>query len=221
MELLLMAQWLNTTFEGFDFHILSFYHNLAEATNYKLTWLFRLITSTAEHGYGMLLLAALMVLIPLIPPLRKKYPEKCNAVLKCGIVALTAVALGAIFTNVLIKENVARPRPYTYLDSVYHEWWVLAKGNLDSEYSFPSGHTTCTMAVMTAIFLCGNRKKSWTAFIFVILMGATRNYFMMHYPTDIVGGIIVGGMAALVMYLIFTYLIFRPIENKRKQKAFT
>lgn len=216
MEIILMAQWLNTQFAGFDYAILEFYHKIAEATGYKITWLFRAITSTAEHGYGMIALSLLMILIPLIPALKKKYPSQCQAVFRCGCVAITAIILGALFTNVLIKENVARPRPYTYEGSQFYEWWLAAKGNIDHEFSFPSGHTTCTMAVMTAIFLCGNRKKSWLAFIYVILMGATRNYFMMHYPTDIIGGIFVGGLSAIMAYLFFKHLVFKPLEKKRK-----
>lgn len=219
MNILLFAEWLNTAFYDFDFSILNFYHNLAETTGYHIGWLFRAVTSLAEHGYGMLLLSFLMILIPLVPALRHKYPEKCKAVFMCGVIALFGIAIGSIGTNLTIKEAVARPRPYQASD-LFNEWWALAGGNLDPEYSFPSGHTTCTMAVMTAIFLCGNRKKSWVAFLFAIIMGATRNYFMMHYPTDIIGGLVVGGVAATISYIIWKYGVFRYAEKNVFKKLF-
>lgn len=208
MYSLLVSDWLNNTFAGFDYGILNFYHNLAESTNYGIGWLFRFITSLAEHGYGMIALSMLMMVVPLVPAIRKKYPAQCNAVFVCGVISLSAIILGSVITNVTIKGAVARPRPYLASD-IYHQWWELAGGNLDPEFSFPSGHTTCTMAVMTSIFLCGNKKKSWTAFIFAIVMGATRNYFMMHYPTDIIGGLIVGGVASIVAYLVWQKLVFK------------
>jgi len=219
MYVILFAMWLNETFYGFDFTILQFYHNLGEVTNYNISYLFRAITATAEHGYGMLLTAFLMMIIPWIPALRKRYPAQCKAVFMCGVISFFGIALGSVGTNLTIKKNVARIRPYAASD-LFNEWWVLAKGNLDPEYSFPSGHTTCTMATMTGIFLCGNRKKSWTAFIFVILMGASRNYFMMHYPTDIIGGIVVGGVATLISYFIWYYGVFKKGECKLFQKVF-
>lgn len=219
MNVVLFAEWLNSTFYTFDYSILEFYHKLAEVTNYNITWLFRAITSLAEHGYGMLLLSFMMIVIPLIPALRRKYPSQCKSVFMCGVIALFGIALGSVGTNLTIKESVARPRPYLASD-LYHNWWVLAKGNLDPEFSFPSGHTTCTMAAMTAIFLCGNRKRSWTAFLFVIVMGASRNYFMMHYPTDIIGGIIVGGIGTTISYFAWKYGVFKFAEKGLFKKLF-
>lgn len=219
MILLLMADWLNSTFSGFDYSILKFYHDLAESTNNGLGWLFRAITATAEHGYGMIFMSLLMILIPLVPVVRKKAPAKCKLVFVCGVVAFTAIILGFLVTNLAIKETVGRQRPYLSSD-VFKQWWEFAKGNLDPEYSFPSGHTTCTMAVMMSIFLCGNRKKSWLALVYAVLMGATRNYLMMHYPTDIIGGLIVGGLASAVAYIIWVGFIFKRTEASFLNKIF-
>lgn len=215
MITILMAGWLDTFFAGFDGAILSFYHNLGEATGYKLTWFFRAISFLADHGYGMMLLSFLMMTIPWLPFIRKKYPTQCMAVFKCGVVAALAIALGGMITNFTVKENVARTRPYI---EAFRQWWEAIPGHFeDPEFSFPSGHTTCTMATMTSIFLCGNRKKSWMAFILVVLMGASRNYFMMHYPTDILGGVLVGGIAATISYLIWFKLVFKKIENRKNK----
>ena len=117
-----------------------------------------------------------------------------------GLSVLLAVGIGALFTNVIIKNVVARPRPYTVSD--YHDMWVTAGSTLESEYSFPSGHTTVTMTSLTAVFLSCNKKWSWVGFIFVVLMGLSRMYLFVHYLTDVIGGIIVGGVSGTVAYFI-------------------
>ena len=55
---------------------------------------------------------------------------------------------------------------------------------------------------MTALFLTGNRKYSWTAFIFAILMGISRIYLVVHYPSDVLGGVIVGVFAGCLGALL-------------------
>ena len=84
----------------------------------------------------------------------------------------------------------------------YYNWWKYVGGLHYKEFSFPSGHTTATMAAMMCIFLTCNKKYSWLVFIFVALMGLSRNYFMVHYPTDILGGIMVGGVSGIIAYII-------------------
>ena len=216
MELLLMANWLDTNFQGFDFAIQSAMHNLGEATNYNISYFFRFITALAEHGYAMMALAALLIIISVVPAFRKKNPKAADTMLKMGLTAAIGMAFGLLVTNLSIKPLVARIRPYDASD-LFYEWWQLARGNIDLEYSFPSGHTTCTMATMTAIFIWGNKKYSWTAFIMVLLMGMSRIYFMMHYPTDVIGGIIIGGVGALIGALVVK-LIYGTID-KKKEKA--
>ena len=51
---------------------------------------------------------------------------------------------------------------------------------------------------MTALFLAGNKRYSWTAFIFAFLMGVSRIYLVVHYPSDVLGGIVVGACAAII-----------------------
>ena len=51
---------------------------------------------------------------------------------------------------------------------------------------------------MTAVFLTGNKKVSWTAFIFAFLMGIARIYLDVHFASDVVAGIIVGVIAGIL-----------------------
>ena len=84
--------------------------------------------------------------------------------------------------------------------------------------SFPSGHTTAAFSTMTALFLMGNKKYSWTAFIFAFLMGLARIYLVVHYPSDVLGGIIVGVVAGCLGALIAAKLPEVWYASWRKKK---
>lgn len=199
MNLTPIAQWLNDTFATYDYTILHALHQLAVSTNQAFTPFFVFISLLAQKGIGLLVLGLILTILP-----RTR---------KIGITILFAIALGALFTNVCIKNFVARPRPFIDTSLIYHKWWQFVGAHQDHEYSFPSGHTTATMATMTAIFLTTNRKKSWMCFFFVILMGISRNYLMMHYPSDILGGIIIGGLAGILSFVTIRFT-FSFLEKK-------
>ena len=87
------------------------------------------------------------------------------------------------------------------------------------EYSFPSGHVSTTMAAMGAVFFYTNKKYSWLAFLLVILMGFSRNYLVVHYPTDVLGGAIIGFISALIArILINRYYNLYISDNYIEQK---
>jgi undecaprenyl-diphosphatase len=84
---------------------------------------------------------------------------------------LLAIAIGALLTNLCIKNAVARPRPYWDETSIFHQWWVEVGARIENDFSFPSGHSTQAFSAMTAVFLVGNKKYSWFSYVFAILMG--------------------------------------------------
>ena len=130
---------------------------------------------------------------------------------------LLAIGVGALFTNVILKNVVARTRPF-YADPLYFEFWKDAGATAVSEYSFPSGHTTVAMTSMTALFLSFNKKKSWTAYIFVLLTAFSRVYLIVHYFTDIIGGLIVGGISGVIGFYL-ARLIFNKFEKHQDKKG--
>ena len=182
------AQWLNNTFGSIDQAILTFYHNLHEAAGTPLDMFVQFFTKLGDGGIFLILVALFLMLF-----------KKSR---KVGIGMLGGIIIGALFTNIAIKNIVARPRPYNY-QQVYRDWFQsIWHCSLESEFSFPSGHTTAAMASMTPVFLFCNKKKSWAAFLFVIALGATRNYIMVHFPSDILGGILIGMIAGILSFLI-------------------
>ena len=129
---------------------------------------------------------------------------------KAGISALIAVAIGAIITNALLKNVVARARPFADVDSEYYSFWKAAGSLAVSDYSFPSGHTTAAMAFGASLFLVFDKRYSWAFLLIPVLMGFTRIYFGVHYTTDVLGGMIVGGVAAIAAYFIVRLLCKNP-----------
>ena len=205
MELTAVAEWLNTTFNGFDHAILNVLHELALLTNGNLNWLFKFISLFAEKGIFLILFSIFLILF-----------KKTR---KFGICMFGAIGAGAILTNFILKDMVARPRPYMSGILEYKDWWQYAGMVTESDFSFPSGHTTAiTAAMMSLVYIAKTKKKYW-CILFIFLMGISRNYLMVHYPTDVIGGMISGLIAATVAYFI-TLLIYKIIEKYKDVKLF-
>ena len=205
MELTYMAEWLNTVFAGYDHALLSALHSLAQAAGGFFTPLFYGVSLLAEHGIGMLALSLALICF--------------KRTRRVGLCALCAVCCGALLTNFTLKLWIARPRPFIDTAGPYHAWWQFVGAPMVSEFSFPSGHTTATMAVMTSIFLCCNKKYSWIGFLLVLLMGASRTYLMVHYPSDILGGLLAGALGAVAAFYLTKALCGRGHGRARTPAA--
>lgn len=89
-----------------------------------------------------------------------------------------------------------------------------------SSLSFPSGHTSSAFAFMGgAAFVIKKWKFSVPAFIFATLMGLSRIYVGVHYPTDVIAGAVAGILYAVIGYFVATKIydiVCRKIEQKRE-----
>lgn len=196
-----VAVWFDNVFGTFDFSILNFYNNLHESAFGKVLDIFFLIyTHLGDDGILFILLSLIMMLF-----------KKTR---KIGFGMLGGVIIGALITNVTLKPFIERPRPfelYEYLNDpnalLFRDWWIgMGEVHASSMRSFPSGHTTSAVAALVPVFLMCNKKKSWIVLVLAVLMGASRNYVMVHYPSDVLGGIIVGVIAGVLAYLIISYI---------------
>lgn len=197
-----MAEWLNTAFYGFDNLIFNGAHGLAQVAGAFFTPFFTFITFFGEKGLFFVFLSLILMLF-----------AKTR---KLGLTMLVAIGVGALLTNVILKNAVARQRPYVQ-SQVYADFHKFVGARLESDLSFPSGHTTVTMTSMTALFLLCNKKWSWVGFIFALLMGLSRIYLIVHYPTDVVAALIVGLGSGVAAYFIVKG-VYKIIENKRQVK---
>lgn len=197
-----MALWLDTACHSFDYAILSAIHAFALAAGDVMTFLMRAITMLADHGYGMIALGLVLFAF--------------KRTRKLGLATLFGIAVGALITNVTLKPLVFRARPYTHEE--YRVMWEAVLGLVESERSFPSGHTTSAMAAMMGLFLASKHKKRlWPVLIFPVLMGFTRLYFVVHYPTDVLGGLIAGTLGGLGGFAL-VYLLYRFLEKHKENK---
>lgn len=177
------ALWINTTFASFDLGITSAIHNLYNIAGGFFTPFLEFFSFICDP--------VTIILIGLLLAFFKKTRH-------FGLAFLLGITVGAILTNCCLKLLVARPRPYTDEASLYHQFWLLVGQHMESDNSFPSGHTTAAFAAATAIFYCCDKRYSWLAFIAAILVAVSRIYIVVHYPTDVLVGVIVGIIAGII-----------------------
>ena len=149
---------------------------------------------------------------------------------KFGMAVLFAVLVGTLLTNIVMKPLFDRPRPYVYYadNPTFMEWYNNAglQAHIESDKSFPSGHTTAAFELGIAMFLVLNKKYSWIFPLFSALVGLSRIYLMVHYVTDVLGGVLVGTFAGIIGYLIMKAIMkntkiaeFDLTEKFKKKKA--
>lgn len=76
------------------------------------------------------------------------------------------------------------------------------------QYSFVSGHASNSMATMLFIYLLMRKYYKYTGlvFIFPLVFAYSRIYCGVHYPTDILGGYILGGSFGFIFYKLYDFL---------------
>ena len=149
------------------------------------------ITSLGNAGIIWIVLAVVLLILP--------------KTRKTGIIVAAALLMDLILCNLILKNLVARVRPY----DVNTASAILIKKPLD--FSFPSGHTAASFAAMTALFLA-KMKKAWiAALVLAVLIAFSRLYFYVHYPTDVLGGAVVGILSGII-----GYTIVEKIDKRRK-----
>ena len=99
-----------------------------------------------------------------------------------------------------------------------YEWPAIVDYMSSKSLSFPSGHTSSAFTFAMAIAMTlKNKGVSVAAFIFAFLMGMSRIYVGVHYPTDVIVGAFVGILDAVIGYFIFAKLydaVYPKIEAK-------
>lgn len=138
------------------------------------------ITRLGDAGIIWIVLSIVLLLIP--------------KTRKSGVVMVAALVVDVILCNIVLKNLVARTRPYDVNTGVH---LLVAKLH---DYSFPSGHTAASFASVTALYLAGEKKLWKFALVLACLIAISRLYLYVHYPTDVLGGILFGVISGYLGY---------------------
>ena len=137
---------------------------------------------------------------------------------RAGVTSAISMTIGLIVVNVILKNWLARIRPYELIEALE---LIIEKQH---DCSFPSGHATNALACAWVMFRLLDKKAGVPALILALLICFTRLHVGVHYPTDVLAGIIVGIFAAelaivIVRALAKRFPAFRRfIRSKPKKK---
>lgn len=199
------AEFLNTFFAPFDGAVFDFFYSLHSFCGAFFDPFFKAITKLGDGGLFFIFLGLVLAVVP--------------KTRKVGFTVLASIALGAIVTNVCLKDLVARARPYDIEFGLEQarKLWLSVNNGPESDLSFPSGHATASFAACTAVFLTVNKKYSWGALVVAVLIGVSRMYIGVHYATDVIAGTIIGICAAIAGYYIVKKL-WEPVTSRINEK---
>ncbi|NLJ31230.1 MAG: phosphatase PAP2 family protein [Clostridiales bacterium] len=163
-----------------DIQILNF---VQEHCHNGLTdFIFPLITSLGNFG-AVWIAAAVALLIS------KKYRA-------WGVMLLAVLLLTHVLGEYLIKPIVARPRPFLAFPGRI----LLIRP--PAGYSFPSGHTA-TAFCSAVILWKADRRFGISAAVLAALIAFSRVFLFVHYPTDVLAGLILGVICAFVVIFVY------------------
>lgn len=130
------------------------------------------ITTLGDRGY--IWIAATIALL---------IPKKTR---KIGVISAVALLGSLLINNELVKNLVKRPRPFV----TFTDLQIIIP--TPSQYSFPSGHTSSSFAAAAVFYRYLPKKLGLPSVILAGLIGFSRMYVGVHYPTDVLAGVVMG-----------------------------
>ena len=117
-------------------------------------------------------------------------------------IQLLVVSVGSLSLNPTMKHILDRPRPAMF---PLRGMWTWA--------SYPSGHLILTTALYGTISLMLRRAHGWrwpfvASFVIVVLTAYSRVYLQVHWPTDLIGGLLIG-----TTWLVGTWTAFARFQR--------
>ena len=162
-----------------------------------LDYLMPVITHLGDHGLLWILLAIVLLCFP------KERPK--------GIQVALALFFSFLICNVIVKNLFGRIRPFDLVEGVR-----LLITALD-DFSFPSGHTSSSFAA-AFVLLYRRSKGRFLALALAILISFSRLYLYVHFPTDVLFGVLTGvlsGYIAVKIYDLLSHKVWRGGKGKR------
>ena len=135
------------------------------------------------------------------------YKQYGNKALILLILSVALIAASDQLTSGLIKNIVQRPRPS-------HEVALAGKVHIvdnyeGGKYGFPSSHASNSFALTVFILLLIGKRFKWLKYVlfsYALLVCYSRIYLGVHYPWDVLCGIIIGSLLGFIFYKFWIYL---------------
>lgn len=157
--------------ENIDLAILNFIQSFLTCP--VMDAVMKFITHLGDEGIIWIIIAIILLI-----------PKKTR---KTGATVGVALILGLVLGNLVIKNIFGRMRPYT-LENAVVKMPIIGE---QSEFSFPSGHTRSSFEA-AFVLLWADKRMGIPAMILAALIAFSRLYVYVHFPSDIIGGILLG-----------------------------
>lgn len=154
----------------------------------------KIFTFITHCGTG----GAIWIIIAIIMLINKKSR-------KYGIMICIGLILGLITGNIILKSIIMRDRPFTF-DTAVLSADTLVIHPPSERYSFPSGHTLSSF-ICAWLILSYNKKAGIAAIAAAAAIAFSRLYLYVHFPSDILGAILLSVIISYTVYKIVSYKI--------------
>lgn len=190
------------TILSIDENILLWFQNVVR--NEVLTPIMNGITYLGEFGGAFWIALCLIMLI-------------WKRTRKVGIATAISLVMTGVISNLIIKNLVNRARPYDVIEGFDHVSY-----HIPSDSSFPSGHAAAAFAFCIALFLTlpmimEVKKARLIGALFLVLaflISLSRIYLGVHYPSDVLAGVLLG-----ILYGIASNAIVRALFRKKSNDS--
>lgn len=132
---------------------------------------------------------------------------------RAAFASVLGMVFVAIVCNLFLKNVIARTRPYEVVEGLTR----LVGPQVD--YSFPSGHTAISFGAAVALFFYLDRKFGVALLALAALIAWTRLYLGVHYPTDVLGGMLIGIVMGVLGHLTADRLWDLLEKNRKKPET--
>lgn len=132
---------------------------------------------------------------------------------KTGLLCSCSLILEVLICNVILKNWVARIRPYEAIEGLQR---LIAA---PSDFSFPSGHTGSSFAVAVVLLIMLPKRYGIPAMVLAVLIGLSRLYVGVHYPTDVLAAALIGTGTAVVICAAYRYIEKKKSAIKNQPDA--
>jgi len=133
---------------------------------------------------------------------------------------VVAFLLAGLMVQV-VKNIFPMPRPRTILGNSGYPYFINGITHVGNA-SFPSGHTATAFGTATLLSIFAKNKNiSWLYFFAALLVAYSRIYLGQHFLQDVFGGALIGGISALIVWLIFDNNPgwIQRLQYKRKKRT--